>query len=450
MNQNKRRSAIQLSDHFTFGRLMRFVIPSIVMMIFTSIYSVVDGLFVSNVVGKTPFAAVNLVMPFLMVFGGIGFMIGTGGSAIVARTLGMGERERANRIFSMLVWVATALGAVFAAIGIIFLRPISIFLGAEGEVIDYCVRYGRIIMAALPAFILQNVFQSFLVTAERPKLGLYVTVAAGVANMIGDYLLVALFRLGVEGAALATAISQFVGGIIPLVYFIAPNRSLLRLTKAGLDLRVLLHTCTNGSSEMMSSISSSVVTMLYNMQLLKFAGEDGVAAFGAIMYVNFFFVAIFIGYAIGSAPIIGFNFGADNRTELRNIFKKSIIFNLGSGVLLSASAILLSGTLAGIFVGYDAELKALTTHGFHIYALSFLICGLNIFGSSMFTALSNGLVSALISFLRTLVFQLLMVLLLPILFRLEGVWWSVVAAEVFSLAVTVFFVLKLRPKYEYF
>ena len=446
----KKKNAIQLSDHFTYGRLIRFVIPSIIMMIFTSIYGVVDGFFVSNVVGKTPFAAVNLIMPFLMIFGGIGFMIGTGGSAIVARTLGMGDHERANRIFSMLIYVTIFIGIILTVIGVVFLRPIAIFLGAEGDVIDYCVRYGRIFMFALTAFMLQNVFQSFLVTAEKPKLGLYVTVAAGVTNMIGDYLLVAVFRLGVEGAALATALSQLVGGLIPLLYFTRPNSSLLRLTKAGIDWKVLLHTCTNGSSELMSNISMSIVNMLYNMQLLKYAGEDGVAAYGVIMYVNFIFVAIFIGYAIGSAPIIGFNYGAENHDELKNVFKKSVIFNLSSGVVLTAAAIAMAGLLAGIFVSYDPALHAMTVHGFRIYSLAFLLCGFSIFGSSMFTALSNGLVSALISFLRTLLFQVSMVLVMPTIWHLEGVWWSVVAAEVFSVLVTLFFIIKMRPKYKYF
>ncbi len=444
------KNKIQLSDHFTYGRLIRFVIPSIIMMIFTSIYGVVDGFFVSNVVGKTQFTAVNLIMPFLMIFGGIGFMIGTGGSAIVSRTLGMGDRERANRIFSMIVYVSIAVGVILTVIGIVFLRPIAIALGAEGEVIEYCVKYGRIIILALTAFMLQNVFQSFLVTAEKPKLGLYVTVASGVANMIGDGLLVAVLRLGVEGAALATALSQLVGGLIPLFYFTRPNSSLLRLTKAGIDWKVLLHTCTNGSSELMSNISMSVVNMLYNMQLLKYAGEDGVAAYGVIMYVNFIFVAIFIGYAIGSAPIIGFNYGAENHAELQNIFKKSIKLNLGSGVVLTAAAIALSDFLAGIFVSYDPALHAMTVHGFRIYSIAFLICGISIFGSSMFTALSNGLVSALISFLRTLLFQISMVMILPMIFKLEGVWWSVVAAEAFSVCVTLFFIIKMRPKYKYF
>lgn len=448
-----KRKQITLADHFTTGRLLRFVLPSIVMMVFISIYGVVDGLFVSNVVGKTAFASINLIMPFLMVFGGIGFMIGTGGSAIVARTLGEGDRERANRIFSMLIYVTVVVGVIFSAIGIAFLEPIARLLGADDAMMPYCLSYGRWNLIALTAFMLQNVFQSFLVTAEKPKMGLAVTVAAGCTNMVLDYLFVAVFRWGVAGAAVATGLSQCVGGVIPLVYFLLPqgkiNTSCLKLTRAGIDWNVLFHTVTNGSSELMSSISSSVVNMLYNKQLLHFEEENGVAAYGAIMYINFIFIAIFIGYAIGSAPIIGYNYGSGNTDELKNMFRKSILFNLITGVCLAGLAISLSGLLTGIFVGYDAELEALTRHGFCIYALAFTVCGINIFGSSMFTALSNGLVSALISFLRTLLFQVTVVLVLPIFFDVEGVWASVLVAEVFALCVTTFFFVRMRKRYNY-
>ncbi len=448
-----KRKQITLADHFTTGRLLRFVLPSIVMMVFISIYGVVDGLFVSNVVGKTAFASINLIMPFLMVFGGIGFMIGTGGSAVVARTLGEGDRERANRIFSMLIYVTVVVGIIFSAIGIAFLEPIARLLGADDAMMPYCLSYGRWNLIALTAFMLQNVFQSFLVTAEKPKIGLAVTVAAGCTNMVLDYLFVAVFRWGVAGAAVATGLSQCVGGVIPLVYFLMPqgkiNTSCLKLTRAGIDWNVLFHTVTNGSSELMSSISSSVVNMLYNKQLLRFEGENGVAAYGAIMYINFIFIAIFIGYAIGSAPIIGYNYGSGNTDELKNMFRKSILFNLITGVCLAGLAISLSGLLTGIFVGYDAELEALTRHGFCIYALAFTVCGINIFGSSMFTALSNGLVSALISFLRTLLFQVTVVLVLPIFFDVEGVWASVLVAEVFALCVTTFFFVRMRKRYNY-
>lgn len=440
---------IQLSDHFDYRRLIYFVFPSIIMMIFTSIYGVVDGLFVSNFVGKTPFAAINLIMPFLMVLGALGFMIGTGGSAIVAKALGEKKNDKANEYFSMLVYVTIILGIIIALIGILFIEPISRFFKAEDEMLENCVIYGRIIIIALPAFMLQNVFQSFLITAEKPKLGLWVTVAAGVTNMFLDFLFIAVFKWGVAGAAIATALSQVVGGIIPLIYFAQKNDSLLKLTKAKFDMGIFVKTCTNGSSELMSNISSSLVGILYNFQLMKFAGENGIAAYGVIMYVNFIFVAIFIGYSIGTAPIVGYNYGAANYSELQNIFKKSLKLLAISGVVLTISGILLSEVLAGIFVGYDAELMEMTKRGFIIYSMSFILTGFNIFGSAFFTALNNGLISALISFLRTLVFQLLAILILPIFLELDGIWFAIVVAEFAAFIITVICWILKRKEYKY-
>lgn len=441
--------AIQLSDHFTYRRLLRFVWPPITMMIFTSIYGVVDGFFISNYVGKIPFAAVNLIMPFLMILGALGFMLGAGGSALVAKTLGEGNKEKANQIFSMLVLVGIITGIILAVIGIVFLEPIAIFLGAEGEIIHYCVIYGRIILLALPAFMLQNMFQSFLVTAERPELGLVMTVLAGVTNIILDALFMGAFAWGTVGAAWATAISQFVGGVAPFFFFLKPKRSLLRLTRPVFDGNALLKTCTNGSSELVTNISMSVVSMLYNFQLLKYAGENGVAAYGVIMYVNFIFVAIFIGYAIGTAPIIGFHYGAKNESELKSIFKKSMHLNLIAGIALALAGLFLSRLLAELFVGYDPELCEMTVKGFRIYTISFLFCGFNIFGSSLFTALGNGLVSAMISFLRTLLFQVAAILIMPLIWGLDGIWYSVAVAEVVALLLTMTFVIKLKDKYQY-
>ena len=441
--------AIQLSDHFTYRRLLRFVWPPITMMIFTSIYGVVDGFFISNYVGKIPFAAVNLIMPFLMILGALGFMLGAGGSALVSKTLGEGNKEKANQIFSMLVLVGIITGVILAVIGIMFLKPIAIFLGAEGEIIHYCVIYGRIILIALPAFMLQNMFQSFLVTAERPELGLVMTVLAGVTNIVLDALFMGAFAWGTVGAAWATAISQFVGGVAPFFFFLKPKRSLLRLTKPVFDGKALLKTCTNGSSELVTNISMSAVSMLYNFQLLKYAGENGVAAYGVIMYVNFIFVAIFIGYAIGTAPIIGFHYGAKNESELKSIFKKSMNLNFIAGIVLAVVGLFLSRALAELFVGYDSELCEMTVKGFRIYTISFLFCGFNIFGSSLFTALGNGLVSAVISFLRTLLFQVAAILIMPLIWGLDGIWYSVAVAEVVALVLTMTFVVKLRGKYHY-
>lgn len=440
---------IKLSDHFTYRRLFQFVIPSIVMMIFTSIYGVVDGFFVSNFVGKTEFAAVNLIMPLPMMLGAFGFMIGTGGSALVAMLLGQEKKQRANEVFSMLVKVTVIAGAVLTILGVIFTRQIALLLGATEELVGPCTVYGRILLLSLIPFMLQNVFQSFLVTAEKPNFGLAVTVAAGLTNVVLDFVLIGVLRGGVVGAALATAISQFVGGMIPFVYFIRENTSELRLVRAGVDFRMLGKTCFNGSSELMTNISMSLVNMLYNLQLLKYAGENGVAAYGVIMYVNFIFVAVFIGYAIGSAPIIGYHYGAGNQAEMKNVFRKSLIFNVSAGVVMCAAAIMMSGVLAGVFVSYDAELFEMTKRGFSIYSVSFLVMGLNIYGSSFFTALGDGLVSALISFLRTLLFQIAAVLIFPVFFGLDGIWFSIVAAEVLALVVTVGFWVTKRKKYGY-
>lgn len=440
---------ITLSEHFTYRKLLRFTIPTILMMIFTSIYGVVDGLFVSNFVGKTAFAAVNLILPFPMMLGAVGFMIGTGGSALISMTMGEGDYKRANRLFSMLIYLTIGLGVILAIIGILFLPSIAVLLGAEGEMVELCVLYGRIYLAALPFFMLQYVFQSFLVTAEKPKMGLVVTVAAGLTNMGLDALFIAGFHWGIAGAALATAVSQIIGGGIPLVYFILPNKSRLRLGKTTFDGAAFLKTCVNGSSELMTNISSNIVNILFNFRLMQFAGENGVSAYGVIMYVNFIFTAVFLGYSVGSAPVVGFHYGAGNHTELKGLLKKSIVLTAVAAVILTFLAEVLALPLAKVFVGYDAELLALTKRAFTIYSLMFLFCGFNIYGSSFFTALNNGLVSAVISFLRTLVFQIGCVLILPNIFGIDGIWMSVVTAEILALFVTVFCLVKFRKKYHY-
>ncbi len=440
---------IQLSDHFTYPRLLRFVFPSIVMMIFTSIYGVVDGLFVSNYVGKTPFAAVNLIMPFLMIMGAVGFMFGTGGSAVVSQALGEGKPDKAKQYFSMMVYVVIGGGLILTLLGLVFLRPIAAAFGATGDMLDNCIIYGRIILCTLTAFMLQNVFQSFLVTAERPKLGLAVTVAAGVTNMLLDFVFIAVFHWGIVGAASATAASQLIGGLIPLVYFLRPNTSRLQLVKTSLNTRISGKTCINGSSELMTNVSMSLVNILYNFQLMRYVGEDGVAAYGVIMYVSFIFVAIFIGYSIGSAPVIGYHYGAGNHAELKGLFRKSLCLIALWNVLLAVLAILTSQPLARIFVGYDSGLTALTRRGLCLYSLSFLLTGFNIFGSAFFTALGNGVVSAIISFLRTLLFQIAAVLILPLLLGLDGIWLSIAAAEILALVVTIIFFVKKGSYYHY-
>ncbi len=440
---------IQLSDHFTYKRLLKFVFPSIVMMVFTSVYGVVDGLFVSNFVGKTSFAAINLIMPFIMIFGGIGFMLGTGGSALVAKTLGEQKPEQANRYFTMMIWMTILSGIAITVIGIALMRTVAIFLGADEALLPDCVLYGNITLGFNTAFMLQNAFQSFLITAEKPKLGLAATVAAGVSNMVLDALFIGIFKWGVAGAAVATGLSQCVGGILPLFYFLRPNTSLLRLMKTKLESRPILKACANGSSEMVSNITSSVVGMLYNFQLLKYAGQDGVASYGVLMYVQFIFVAIFIGYSIGSAPVVGYHYGAGNHEELKNLLRKSIFLMGTAGCSMVAIAQLLASPLSHIFVGYDGGLFAMTVHALRISSISFFIVGFNIFASSFFTALNNGGVSAAISFLRTFIFKLSAVLLLPLLLGLDGIWWAEVTAEVFAFALSAIFLFAKRKKYHY-
>lgn len=440
---------IQLSDHFTYRKLFQFTLPSIVMMVFTSIYGVVDGYFISNYAGKTAFASVNLVMPFIMILGGMGFMIGTGGTALVSAVLGQKDHERANRYFSMMIYLTVIMGVILSVLGFTFMKSIAALLGATEEMLADCVLYGRIVISFTTAFMLQNVFQSFLIAAEKPKFGLVVTMIAGATNMVLDWLFVSVFGWGVAGAAAATGLSQCAGGLVPLIYFLLPNKSLLRLTRTKLELIPLLKACGNGSSELMSNISSSVVSMIYNFQLLKYIGENGVSAFGVLMYVQFIFVAIFIGYSIGCAPVVSYHYGAGNSPEVKNMLKKSMLLMGILGVLLSALAFCLAEPLAKIFVGYDAELHALTSHAFRLFSFSFLLAGFNIYCSSFFTALNNGAISAAVSFLRTLVFQTSAVLILPLILDVDGIWLSNAFAEVFAFAISAIFLIAKRKKYHY-
>lgn len=440
---------IQISEKFTYKKIILFTLPSILMMIFTSIYGVVDGYFISNFVGKTPFTAVNFIMPFLMILGSLGFMFGAGGSALISKTMGEGDKEKANKIFSLLVYTAFVVGIIIMVLGLLLIRPIAVALGAKEELLENSVLYGRIILFAIPAFILQYAFQSFFVTAERPQLGLVITLIAGFTNIICDALFVAVFHWGLVGAAVATALSQLVGGLIPVFYFISPNKSLLRLGKTNLDGKAILKCFTNGSSELLSNISMSIVNMLYNIQLMKYAGEDGIAAYGVLMYVNLIFLAVFIGYSVGAAPITGYHYGAGNTKELKGILKKSSVIIGIFSVFMVIFAELMARPLAMLFVGYDMDLLKLTLRGFLFFSFSFLFAGVSIFSSSFFTALNNGLVSAIISFLRTLVFQIAAVLLLPLLWGIDGVWTAIVVAEGMAAILSILFLFLYRKKYQY-
>lgn len=441
--------AINLSENFTYKKLIKFTLPTIIMMIFTSIYGVVDGLFVSNVVGSDAFAAINLIMPAIMIIGTIGFMIGTGGSAIISKTLGEGDNDKANSYFSMLVYLEIILGLVFTAIGLYFLTPIAKLLGATEEMLPECLTYGRILLIGMVAFILQNSFQSFMVVAEKPKFGLGISISAGVTNMVLDFVFIYVFEWGVKGAAIATVISQVVGAAIPLVYFFRKNDTMLKLGKTKFELSPILKTCINGSSEMVTNLSMSLVNILFNMQLMEFAGADGVSAYGIIMYVGFLFVGTYVGYSVGSAPIISYHYGAGNKEELKSLFKKSLKLLGIIAIVMTALSEILAKPLASVFVSYDKELLALTIKAIRLYALSYILSWFNIFASSFFTALNDGFVSALISFLRTLVFQVIMILVLPKLLELNGVWLSVVFAEVLATVVSIICYIKNRKKYEY-
>lgn len=440
---------IHLSDHFSLRRLLRYALPSIAMMIFSSIYGIVDGFFVSNYVGKMAFTAVNLIYPFLIILGSIGFMFGTGGAALISKTMGEKNIKKAKETFSLIIFTSVVLGIILSILGIIFLPQIASLLGAKDEVLTDCILYGKIILISLPFYILQYEFQCLFSTAGKPKFGLIVTVISGMCNIIFDYLLVAVFSLGLFGAAIATMISQVVGGVIPLIYFFGKNKSLLHFVKFKFDIKSLLKVCSNGSSEFLSNVSSSLISILYNLQLLKYAGENGVAAYGVLMYVSMIFQAIFIGYSIGVSPIVGYHYGAKNTSELKNVFMKSMIVIFITAIIMFICGELLSEPISRIFVSYDDELLQITKNAFRIFSFSFLLSGMSIYGSSFFTSLNNGLISALISFLRTVVFQASAVMILPIFSKLNGIWLSIVVAELMSFIITFSFLIMKRKKYQY-
>lgn len=444
------KQRIQLSDHFTSGRLLRFTAPSIGMMLFTSIYGVVDGFFVSNYVGKTAFAAVNLIIPYLMIIGGVGAMLGVGGSALVAKTLGEGDGHRASRYFTMMIELMVISSVALAVLGIAILRPVGFLFGATEHMIGDVVTYGTVCLLFSLGMHAQYTMQSYLIVAEQPKLALYIVVAAGVSNMILDFLFMAVLRLGVVGAALATGLSQCVGGILPVLWFASKrNRSSLHFARTKLELRPILHACGNGLSEMLSSVSGSITGILYNWQLMRHAGEDGVAAYGVVMYAAFVFISVFAGYSQGSSPIMGYHFGAQNHPEMKNVLKRSLSLLAGAALILTTAAILLARPISTFFVGYDKKLLDMTSRAFMICATPFLIMWFDIYTSSFFTALNDGPVSAAISFMRALVLPVICILVMPALWKLDGVWYSLVASEVLSVAVSLFFLLGKRKKYGY-
>lgn len=441
--------AMHLSDHFTYRKLIKAVIPPILMMIFTSLYTIVDGVFISNVVGKEPFAGQNLIWPVISAVSAIGFMLGAGGSALVAKILGEGNRERANQVFSMIVYFTAIVGVILSVVGAVTVEPIAKLLGATENLLPHCVTYGRILLGGMVMFMLQCMFHSFFIVAEKPALGFLITVLSGVANIVFDAIFIVGAKLGLAGAGYGTVLGQCVGTVIPLIYFSVKNKSPLRFVLTKLELKPIVRTCTNGFSELLSNISISVVNMLYNMQLLKYLGENGVNAYGVIQYLSFVFLAIFFGYNIGSAPMISYNYGAQNKEELHSLLKKSLVIVITVGALMTALSEALARPLSMIFVSYDKEMLDITVYGMRIFGVSFVLCGVNILASSFFTALNNGTVSAIISVMRTLVFQIIAIMTLPLLFGIDGIWTSVILAEGLSLIVSAVCFAVCKKKYGY-
>lgn len=441
--------AVRLSDHFTIKKLLKAVIAPILMMVFTSIYSIVDGLFISNFVGDSAFAGLNIIFPFTMIIGAIGFMFGAGGSALVSMKLGEGKREEANRIFAGIVYFTIILGGLISAVCFFFIEDIAILLGATPEMLPHAVIYGKIIVAGEVAFMTQNLFQVFCMVAERPNLGFALSVIAGLVNMGLDALLIVGFDMGIAGAGIATVVAQIMASLVAIIYFARKNKSLLRLAKPSFNIKNIFKSMTNGASEFLGNVASSIVGIMFNLQLLKYAGESGVIAYGVLMYLGFIFNAIYIGYSIGTAPIIGYHYGAENHRELKNLLKKSLLLSIGTGVLMTLFSVLLAQPLSSIFVGYDAELLSFTVHAMRIFSLSFIFSGINIFTSSFFTALNNGLISALVSMSRTLVFQIACVFVLPLFWGVNGIWLSLIVTELLALVVCVICLLACKRKYQY-
>lgn len=444
------KSKIQLSDHFTYERLLRFTMPSIFMMIFTSIYGTVDGFFISNFAGKTAFAALNLIFPYLQILSGFGAMLGVGGSALVAKTLGEGNIKHAQRYFTMMFWLTLGTSIFFTVLGIAILRPVAYLFGATEAMIGDCVTYGTIYLLFTAVMHMQYTFQSYLIVAEKPKFALAVVLSAGCTNMVLDYVSMAVLNMGIAGAALATGLSQCVGGLIPLFWFLSKkNKSNLRFCRTKMEWTPMLRACGNGASEMLTSVSASITGILYNWQLMKYTGEDGVAAYGVIMYAAFVFIAIYMGYSSGCSPIMSYHYGAANHKEMKNVMSKSLKMLGGGAVVLTAAAYLLARPISRIFVGYDQNLFDMTVHGFMICAIPMLVMWFNIYASSFFTALNDGAVSAAISFMRSLVLPVICILALPYFFKLDGVWFALAASEFLGILVSLFFMLKNRKKYQY-
>lgn len=439
---------INLKEHFDSRKIIKFTLPTIIMTLFTSIYGIVDGIFVSNIINSNAFASINLIMPFTLILGSIGFMFGTGGSALVSKILGENESKKAKEYFSVLIYSLIIIGVIISIISFIFMKPIATFLGAKDELLEMSMLYGKILMFSLPFLFLQNCFQSFMIVAERPKIGLVISLISGISNMILDYIFIYLFKFGIIGAGGATAISQFIGGIIPLVYFGRKNTTTLKLVKTKLLIKPIINTCYNGLSEMVSNISYSIVNILFNLQIMKYIGVNGIVAYGIINYVSFIFISVYLGFSTGAIPIISYHYGAKNKDEIKNLLKIGVRILFVVSIILTLIAEIFSKIFASIFVAYDTELLKLSTTAFRLFSVSYLISWFNLYVSSFFTALNDGRTSAVISFSRAFVGQIIMILVLPILFGINGLWLAATFSEIISLFISLIFLIKYKDKYN--
>lgn len=441
--------SIQIFEHLSYRKIIRFTSPTITMLVLSSIYGVVDGFFVSNFVGKTSFAAVNFIIPFLMILSSMGFMFGTGGGALISKTFGEGDLEKAKQLFSSIVYITIVAGIVFCGLGLICIRPFALKFGAEGQLLEDCVSYGSIVLLALPLQLLQYEFQCLASTSGKPVLGLCTTFVSGGTNIFLDGVFLIALGWGIKGVAAATVVSHVLGGMIPLIYFTFPNKSLLQLGKAKMDGKAFAKICYNGASELVNNISMSVVSMLYNIQLLRYASEDGIAIYGVLMYISIIFDNIYMGYSVGIAPIIGYHYGAQNHKALKELLKKSVVIISSSAVLMYIVSLKMAGPLCAVFLGYDKILLNITIHAFSIFRFAFLFSGYPIFGSAFFTALNNGVISMVISGMRTFLFQSASVILFPLIWGVDGIWLSLIIAEAMSAMLTFLLLVLNRKKYHY-
>ena len=438
---------IKLSDHFTYSRLLLFALPTIGMILISITYDVVDGYFVSNFIGKTAFSAVNIIYPFQLALSMVGYMFGAGGSALIAAELGNGHAQNARLYFTLIVKAAAVIGTVLAILGILFLRPIAVLIGATPEILNYGLPYGRTLFLFLPVMILGYAFQSILITAEMPRLGLYISIGNLFSNLLFDWLFVAVLKWGMVGAAAATGIGACLNGIIPLLYFAKPRSGPLHFVRGKAQIGPLLKACANGASEMVNDLATSLIFIFYNFQLLRLLGEDGVAAYGVTVFVEGIFASVFYGMAMQATSIVGYHFGAQNHTELRSLLKKGIVLNLAFGILMFFLAQFSASFISGIYVGYDEKVFQLSVHALKMFAFAFLLQGFNEYASAYFTGLNNGLVSGILAFTRTFVFQTAAIFLLPVFWGADGLWVAQAAAELFAALTAVFFFAAHRKEY---